>query len=405
MPDWFLLILFINQGLKWMQKQRAVWQELGGGEMPVEFPLGRGNSREVAGSWCFPCWLLSLPLLSQFPSRRAQRLSAQPSVLPCVCQRKVPAVRMQRGFQYWHLSDSSSSFWSPGGQHPCQFRSYFLKDEIHQLPGAELAPVCAAQAGSGKPCGTLGRKYPLLCCPPVSRAEFSCQSRGSLHPRWAFRGHQTALAEWQHPGSPGDFEQEVTPGSPGPWCLVTQPCLTLFDPGDCSPPGSSVHGDSPGRNTGVSCHFLLQGIFLTQRLNPHLLHWQAESLPMCRQVSPSDGDGAPLMNVVLHHTGAPKLLSAADPQPACPGWPMFSSNIWFGNMCGSWKLQPWQEKNKLLFTSFQFDQLHFPLTEWMLDRLVTPLHHSGTFSHNEAFWWWAQWWVQCFSPTAVSVSK
>ena len=106
----------------------------------------------------------------------------------------------------------------------------------------------------------------------------------------------------------------MTPGSPGPWrgqlcccCLVTQPCLTLFDPVDCSPPGSSVHGDSPGKNTGVSCHFLLQGIFLTQRLNPHLLHWQAESLPMCHQVSPSDGDGAPLMNVVLHHTGAPKL--------------------------------------------------------------------------------------------------
>ena len=28
----------------------------------------------------------------------------------------------------------------------------------------------------------------------------------------------------------------------------------------------------PGKNVGVSCHFLLQGIFLTQRFNPHLLH-------------------------------------------------------------------------------------------------------------------------------------
>ena len=37
-------------------------------------------------------------------------------------------------------------------------------------------------------------------------------------------------------------------------------CLTLFDPMDCSLPGSSVHGDSPG-NTGVGCHFVLQGIF------------------------------------------------------------------------------------------------------------------------------------------------
>ena len=33
---------------------------------------------------------------------------------------------------------------------------------------------------------------------------------------------------------------------------------------DCSPPGSSVHGDSPGKNTGVDCHALLQGIFPTQ---------------------------------------------------------------------------------------------------------------------------------------------
>ena len=34
-------------------------------------------------------------------------------------------------------------------------------------------------------------------------------------------------------------------------CLFTQLCPTLCDPVDCSPPGSSVHGDSPGKNTGV----------------------------------------------------------------------------------------------------------------------------------------------------------
>ena len=47
-------------------------------------------------------------------------------------------------------------------------------------------------------------------------------------------------------------------------CLVTQPCPTVCDPLDCSPPGFSVHGDSPGKNTGVVCHALLQGIFQTQ---------------------------------------------------------------------------------------------------------------------------------------------
>ena len=58
--------------------------------------------------------------------------------------------------------------------------------------------------------------------------------------------------------------------------LVVQSCLTLCDPMDCSPPGSSVLGDSPGKNTGVGCHPLLQGIFLIQRLNLGLLH--------CRQI-------------------------------------------------------------------------------------------------------------------------
>ena len=36
----------------------------------------------------------------------------------------------------------------------------------------------------------------------------------------------------------------------------------------------------PGKNTGVGCHFLLQGIFPTQGLNWCLLHWQVDSLPL-----------------------------------------------------------------------------------------------------------------------------
>ena len=50
-----------------------------------------------------------------------------------------------------------------------------------------------------------------------------------------------------------------------------QLCLTLCDPMDYSPPGSSVHGDSPAKNIGVGCLTLLQGIFPTQGSNPHLL--------------------------------------------------------------------------------------------------------------------------------------
>ena len=57
-------------------------------------------------------------------------------------------------------------------------------------------------------------------------------------------------------------------------CLVTQWCLTLCNPMDGSPPGSSVHGIL--RNTRVGCHFLLQGIFLTHGSNLSLLNWQAD---------------------------------------------------------------------------------------------------------------------------------
>ena len=57
-------------------------------------------------------------------------------------------------------------------------------------------------------------------------------------------------------------------------CLVSQSCLTFCDPMNGKPLGSSVHGNSPSKNTGVGCHALLQGIFPTQGLNL--------GLPFCR---------------------------------------------------------------------------------------------------------------------------
>ena len=58
-------------------------------------------------------------------------------------------------------------------------------------------------------------------------------------------------------------------------------------------PGFFVHGDSPGKNTGVGCHTLLQGIFLIQGSNLHLfclLHWQVDSLPLAPFVLKCLGD-------------------------------------------------------------------------------------------------------------------
>ena len=86
--------------------------------------------------------------------------------------------------------------------------------------------------------------------------------------------------------------QEITKAvQKGPYktyvmCLVTQLCLTLFDPMDCTPSGSSVHGDSPGKNARVGCHAFFQGIFPTQGWNPGLLHCRRILYCLSHQGSP-----------------------------------------------------------------------------------------------------------------------
>ena len=70
--------------------------------------------------------------------------------------------------------------------------------------------------------------------------------------------------------------------------LITQSSPTLCDPMDCSPSGTSVQGDSPGKNTGVGCHALLQGIFPNWGSNLCLLcllHWQEVPLLLSHQGS------------------------------------------------------------------------------------------------------------------------
>ena len=74
-------------------------------------------------------------------------------------------------------------------------------------------------------------------------------------------------------------------------CCVLSRSVILCDPMNCRPPGSSVHGDSPGKNTGVGCHALLQGIFPSQRSNP--------GLPHCGQIL-----------YQLSHQGSPRILEA-----------------------------------------------------------------------------------------------
>ena len=80
-------------------------------------------------------------------------------------------------------------------------------------------------------------------------------------------------------------------------CLVAQSCPALCDRMDCSLPGFSVHGDSLGKNIGVGCHVLLQGIFPTQGSNP--------GIPHCRWIL-----------YCLSHWGCGSLLFQIDQQNA-----------------------------------------------------------------------------------------
>ena len=117
-----------------------------------------------------------------------------------------------------------------------------------------------------------------------------------------------------------------------------QSCLTLCDPVDCNLPGSSLHGDSPGKNFGVDCYAFLQGIFLTQGLNLYLLcllYWQEVTLPLssiqfnsvtqwCLTLRPHESQ----------HARPPCPLPTPGVYPLVPNYwshhlQIFSTSLWF----------------------------------------------------------------------------
>jgi len=129
----------------------------------------------------------------------------------------------------------------------------------------------------------------IFLVPPSCRAERRSQHKSPRGPLecagtngnpYVFQAHPRALAAvvvsfrtlGQHT-LPREFPPPPTPASHlsfyfifHPLCVHAQSlqlCLTLCDPRNCSPPGFSVQLDSSGKNTGVGCHALLQGIFLT----------------------------------------------------------------------------------------------------------------------------------------------
>ena len=115
-----------------------------------------------------------------------------------------------------------------------------------------------------------------------------------VHPNSKRGGHGDSgrlLLSRTHPDRTPSFLGAVGSSLPSHSCMLSPfSHVRVCNPMDCSPPGSSVHGDSPGKNTGVGFHFLFQGVFLTQRSNLRSLcplHWQVDSLPLAPPRKPS----------------------------------------------------------------------------------------------------------------------
>ena len=145
------------------------------------------------------------------------------------------------------------------------------------------------------------RAQSLQSCPTL-------QPYGLYHTRllspWNSSGKNTRVGfldlpdpriEPTSPGSPAlqaDSLPTEPPGSPqNVKVLVTQSCLTLCGPMDCSPPGSSIHGILQIRILEwVAIPSLLQGVFPTQGSNPGLLHCRQILYCLNHQGSPGNWD-------------------------------------------------------------------------------------------------------------------
>ena len=139
--------------------------------------------------------------------------------------------------------------------------------------------------------------------------DLGLQLRSSPAPLGMGRGSESPMDAGQEkePGSSSDTDlpracsQAFTPllSAKSRHCVCAkslQLCSTLCDPMDRSPLGSPCPWDFPGKNTGVGYHFLLQGIFPTQGLNPHLLchrYWHGSFL------IPETGGGSRLSSATL----------------------------------------------------------------------------------------------------------
>ena len=133
-------------------------------------------------------------------------------------------------------------------------------------------------------------------------------------------------------------------------------------------PGSSVHEDSPGKNTGVGCHALLQGIFPIQGLNPGLPSYRWILYHLSHQGSQAKGKTKVEKYVVL-------FLWL--PEKDIP----YTLLLLTSRMK---RLQPWTCKNFLFLSYRQREKAFYPLKQYWRNRAkIFPLQ---TFSDLSMVW-------------------
>ena len=151
------------------------------------------------------------------------------------------------------------------------------------------------------------------------------------------------------------------------WKWKSPSCVWLCEPTDCSSSGSFFPWNSPGQNTGVGSHFLLQEIFRTQGLNP--------GLPQCRWILcclSHQGSLNVLLYMPVKHTGPP----ASTPW-VCVSlfhWLQRSSlnNHFYSLLVQALGTLQWENRSSPSWT-------HFP--EWKTLRVLSwfsPVQHSAT---------------------------
>ena len=128
--------------------------------------------------------------------------------------------------------------------------------------------------------------------------------------------------------------------------------LILCNHVDCSPPGSSVHGDSPGKNTGVGCHALFQGIFPTQGLNPGLPHCRRILYHLGHQRSNMEVSQKTKNRIIIWPSNSTPRYVSKKPRDKCS--PMFRItlfiivNVWKQSKCTS--TDEWIKKMSYIHT-------------------------------------------------------